>query len=42
MRQAAADDTITNPAELAAWLDAHRGKHPTDVNANRSARVAGS
>ena len=39
---AIADEIVTNPAELAAWLDAHRGKHPTDVNAHRSARVAGS
>jgi len=28
---AMADGTVTSPTELAAWLDAHRGKHPTDV-----------
>ena len=39
---AIADGVVTNPSELAAWLDAHRGKHPTDVNAHRPARVAGS
>jgi Sulfatase len=39
---AIADEAVTTPAELAAWLDAHRGKHPTDVNAHRGARVAGS
>lgn len=35
---AVADGAVSNPAELAAWLDAHRGKHPTDVS-RRSARV---
>ena len=30
---AIADEVVTNPAELGAWLDAYRGKHPTDVNA---------
>jgi hypothetical protein len=39
---AMADEAVTNPAELAAWLDAHRGKHPTDVNARRPGRVSGT
>jgi hypothetical protein len=39
---AMADEAVTNPAELAAWLDAHRGKHPTDVNTRGPGRVSGT
>lgn len=28
---AMADGIVTNPTELAAWLDANRGRHPTEV-----------
>lgn len=39
---AIADGQVTNPAELAAWLDANRGRHPTDVKAGRPAAGGGT
>ena len=39
---AMADGEVTNPAELAAWLDANRGRHPTDVKAPQTAGVGGT
>lgn len=39
---AMADGEVTSPAELARWLDANRGKHPTDVKAPQTAGVGGT
>ncbi len=36
---AIADGTVASPADLAKWLDAHRGKHPTEVGPRRGAAV---